>query len=459
MPRETWGATITPKKNFFFMYIPDGTYPHKIVNQKVSTDSKMSLWYPTSTGTLPTTLPLFLRKLNGNRSDFSLISGFQGCGHENPYRHLTGAKIAATDLLKTLKYPANSFDQVIGSKLAGGSTDGSKIQKYVAGASMISPSGGPTEIRTLGHNIVVLNNKPAFEYTSPAKMFKAIFEGSTPVDPDGNQKYVNTLDLMLADIKSKKQLASAEDKQILERWVTSYEELKGKLATNTPDTDTCSSKPGKPPIGYDSSDKQSLATNYDQMITAFMDINLAAMQCGLRQVGTIMMEAEAALLGFWNNVVKVEDLHAEAGRTLALKDMAVDKHINMAHYGPNGTDMLLYLRLVSINNYFMRKYAYFINGMKTAGIFDDSLAICTYSFRDGNHTGGKHDMPFLCAGKGGGFKVGMHHRVTSAPPEDCGWSEKKTVPMSNLWVSVAKKLYGFNYSNESSTGNLDGLFG
>ncbi|MCB0410993.1 MAG: hypothetical protein KDD22_00605, partial [Bdellovibrionales bacterium] len=90
------------------------------------------------------------------------------------------------------------------------------------------------------------------------------------------------------------------------------------------------------------------------------------------------------------------------------------------------------------------------------GLFSNSLAICSYSFRDGNHRGGNHDYPILCAGNGGGFKTGYHHRVIKAAPRDAGKGSEARSP-SNLWVSILKK-YGINYNDGTVTGNCDQFF-
>jgi hypothetical protein len=177
----------------------------------------------------------------------------------------------------------------------------------------------------------------------------------------------------------------------------------------------------------------------------------------------MMMQGESAAGGHWKGAVGDEDLHSEQGRTTIRDNMGVDKHVPMAHYGEQGSDMLNYMRLTTVNNYFMRKYARFMQGMKTKGIFDNSLAVCAYSFRDGNHKGGACDAPVLVSGKGGGFKTGFHHRMISLAPElTKGFNpstdaRSKLLTIHGFWKTVLSK-YGVTY-NANAKGDFSGLFG
>lgn len=469
MPKRTWAADAVGTNNFLYMYIPDGTFPHKInaASQSVVYDHKMSLWYPKTGAFGSGNLPLFLKNLNNYKNDFSLLSGFKGYsqGHLAPAYALTGNTTPASDLAKNLNFPNDSIDQVIGSHLAGGSKNAGDISKYVVNTELPGEAGGTELHIKLSHHMTFLNHQPTLVYTSPSKLFKSIFGGSLPTNPDGNQQYINSLDLVLDDIKTKMSSASKEDKQTLERWLSGYEELQKQFGANSSVAAAAAScdstKPPMPSESLDAAVKADLFMNYDQICKANMDIMVAAMECGARRVGTLMMMSETTKAGKWDEAVATQDLHQEAGRSLTLNDMKVDKHIGMAHYGDEGSDMLKYMRLVSINNYFMRKYTYLIDQLKTRNMMDNSLAICSYSFRCGNHKGGNHDYPILVAGKAGGFKTGFHHRMSNKTPED-SWGSGDNgpcKPLSNLWVSTLKKLYGINYTDGTVNGNVDGIFG
>jgi hypothetical protein len=457
------------------MYLPDGTYPHSLSGQKINKDDKMSRWFPTTKGALPATLPLMMNKLQSVRNDISLVSGFKSIfpsncaagGHGAPSQFLTGNSLTSS-YCGNQTSPNDSIDQIIGAKLAGQNT-ASAIQKHVVAARMRTVSDGDRIINNWAKNISFYNRAPSLAYTNPQKLFNDIFGGlpipTEPTDPDqpstqDMSKYTNVLDVHLADIQKKKSLASKEDKIVLDRWLTSYEELRRSLTSSGSGgggggSGVSCTKPAKP-ANLDVSDEAKIGDNYLKVCDAFLDLFLSAMECGARQVFTIMMQAESAGGLFNDQLVAAEDLHSEAGRSVTLSDMKANQHLGMAHYGLDGEDMLKYLRLVTLNNFYMRKYRRVIEGLKQRGLFDNSLAICTYGFRDGQHKT-PDDFPFICSGRGGGFKLGQHHRLTTDSPQNAG-KNGKTTPIHNFWVSVLKK-YGINYSNAYSTGNCDSLFG
>ncbi len=464
IPKDLRSQMVPNAMNLFVMYLPDGTYPHSInPNGTLRWDRTMSRWYP-AVGALPTVLPTMLNKLNGMQSDFSIVSGLQNsagttcAGHHADAiaRYLTGNSFQnnwCTDL-----YSVNdSIDQIIGKHLSG-RTDASSIQKFILSAKMRNVGGadmGTGANREWGHNLSYLNNKPAYSYTNPGQMFTDTF--GLPTDPQitaALKKRKSALDFLLPDIQAKRALASAEDRIILDRWLTNYEELQRTLETTG--TGPVCTRPTAPAATLDAAANRG--QDYNAIVRAYMDIMLASMECGIRKVGILQMQSEAAdINNFYNQIVATEDLHSEVGRTTRITDMATSQHIGMAHYGSDGADMINYLKLVTLNNYYLRQYRYFVQGLKTRGLFNNSIATYGYGFKDGNHTSAPADMPFLVAGRGGGFKTGQHHRLTTLRPEQTGYNLSAMTPLPNFWASVLGK-YGITYSHANTSGNTNQLF-
>ncbi|MCB0410923.1 MAG: DUF1552 domain-containing protein, partial [Bdellovibrionales bacterium] len=374
LPRSTWAATVQSPMNFFLMYIPDGTFPHKIVNRKISNDNNMSLWYPAA-GSLPAAdkLPLFLKKMAPLRNDFSLLSGFRGRDHVSTAYFLTGNEPTSSQLTNLVS-PNNSIDQIIGAKLAG-SKSASAIQKFVSNSTLGAESQGAALAVTWGQYLTFNGGKPTSDFLDPLKLFNSVFGNlqlPPSTNPDNNEndlaKYVNPLDIVLEDIKVKRGLASSEDRVTLERWVDGYNDLRKRLiATGSGGGSSpgCA-KPNGPSkgLGFDFASRKadSYGDKYDEICNHFLDIYLAAFECGARHVGTLMMQSESAKGYWWNQVVSKEDLHIEDGFTTPFSYLDRDKHVGMAHYGENGSDWKKYLALATLNNYYLRKYSYFING-------------------------------------------------------------------------------------------------
>lgn len=467
----------TSPMNFFFMYVANGTFPHTIQGQKVQVDHAMSRWFP-PVGDLPASLPLMLKRLEPNRSDFSVISGLRAPisdGNVTKGPHITTSRMLTAnrfgagagfssnlEMIKAGHSPTDSIDQLIGAKLAGSNLS-AEIQKQAVYVRLRTVPGGDSEISPWSNKLCFKNNTHAPGFSSPKKLFDSVFGQGQQLPTGSKPGVVSALDYLLDDIHRAQNLASTEDRHILDRWLTGYQELKAKvdMVEQPQAPGSCSKKPAVPAATLDAANEQVLLESYDAIYTLFLDIFLAAMECGSRRVFTLLTQSEARSGFFLDKALSTTDLHSEGGQSITLNDMAVDPHIGMAHYGKQGDPILKYLRLVSLNNYYMRKYKYVIDGLKQRSLFNNSLAVCSYSTRDGNHDSGDGDFPFLVAGNGGGFKTGKHHRLTKLNPNQCSSNASSVVsnltPVANFWVSVLKK-YGLSYVDPFANGNLDQLF-
>ena len=74
-PKSAW-ANTAGNKNLVVMYMPDGTFVHRIQGNSVVKDGSFAEWQP-SPGAFGGSLPSMLKPLENNRDDFSLVSGIR----------------------------------------------------------------------------------------------------------------------------------------------------------------------------------------------------------------------------------------------------------------------------------------------------------------------------------------------------------------------------------------------
>ncbi len=148
---------------------------------------------------------------------------------------------------------------------------------------------------------------PADRYTSPNAAFNFIF-GSGPVvtNAPGGDRNQKVVDLVLQDYKSVITSAkiAREDKNVLQEHIDTLNQLQTSIMASTPQI-ACAG-----PTGLGEAPVYNNAADYDRALKQHINLMIAAMKCGVVNVGTIMLSnasddvtfSNLGLPSSWHNV-------------------------------------------------------------------------------------------------------------------------------------------------------------
>jgi hypothetical protein len=404
MPAFARAATVKPPNRMAFLYVPNGII--------------MEHWLPNlaeGVTRLPTDLPQISAALAPYRDDLMFIGGLTqdgGRAHgDGPGDH---GRAGANYLTCVHPKKTNgrdlqagvSVDQIAAQRLQGktklasielgceegvqgGSCDNGYSCAYSNSISWRTPSSpNPAEIR-------------------PRAVFERLFGAAdTETDPKKRARQAqyqrSILDVVLGDANRLSSTLGGADKRKLDEYLFSLRDVEKRIqaAEQAPATN-----PGIP------APDRSIPSDFGEHARIMMDLMTLAFQTDTTRVATILLALEQSPRAY-----------PEIG--------IPEAHHGLTHHQGDKEKIA---KVLEINCYHMKQFAYLMNKLKTTPDGDGMLldhVMVTYGsgFSDGN-AHDHADLPLILAGRGGGtLKPG---RLVRHPKE---------TPMANLFVAMLDRM-------------------
>jgi hypothetical protein len=274
--------------------------------------------------------------------------------------------------------------------------------------------------------------RPVTPQEDPYKVFADLFAGAavggTPAQRAEIEKVFaakqSVLDRVGKDLERFRQRLGTEDRTKLESHMSAIQDLHRTFDPKFANSATCA----QPNVGS-RIDVQRVA-NFPQVAKLQMDLMVEAMACDLTRIGTIQFANAAAnhMVYSWLGKEYTEPAHKDgAGRG---EFGELHNHHELSHRGS------IYPHLkAGVERWYHEQFLYLINRLKSkregAGtMLDNTIVLWTNNMNRGdNHTCGPN-MPWLLAGRGGGyFKTGRFIDRTGSP-----------VPHNRLLLTLAQSM-------------------
>ena len=322
---------------------------------------------------------LTLKHIDAHRADFTIFSNLDHSvtgGHSGVHTFLSSVR---KEEASGFSEKNMTLDQVA-AEHAGSAT---RFPSITAGL------GGGTDMAWTrsGVNIPPINN--------PARLFQALFvqsdDATRAVEREAMLNRGSVLDALTESARALNGQLNAADRGKLDQYLTSVRDVEHRLQMSREWLDK--PKPESPikPIV----DAERL---HIEEMPLFYDLLTLALQTNSTRVATFEIPQ-----GFNTSELNVGSYHG------------------LSHHG-KGEGLLK--QLVVVEEYLMTQFGRFLDRLKEAQVFDDTLVI----FGSGMGDGSKHslkNLPVILAG--GGLK---HKGHLVCPSED-----HKRIPLSNLWLS------------------------
>ena len=354
------------------------TQPRRLV----CVGSHLGFWpggfFPTTTGTDYKT-SLTLRSIDRHRDDFTIFSnldhGVSG-GHSAVHSFLSGVK----------KSEAAGFEaknMTIDQAAAEHAGSAARYRSINAGLT-----NGTNMCWTRSGVCIPPVNKPA-------KLFQALFE-----EPDAHASRSqrirlshrsSVLDALRESANSLGGKLNAPDRDKLDQYLTSVREVEQQLQMSQAWLDR--PKPASPIAPVTDEERMHL-----EEMPLFYDLLALALQTDSTRVATFEIP-----MGFRTSELEVGSYHG------------------LSHHGKS-EDRLGQLKVVEA--YLMKQFGHFIDRLKEAQVFDDTLVVLGSGMGNA-HTHSNKSLPVILAG--GGLK---HQGHLAGPNEG-----NARIPLSNLWLS------------------------
>ena len=320
-----------------------------------------------------------LKQIDRHRSDFTVFSHLDhglGGGHKCVHSFLSGIKKE-----ESAGFPEKnmSVDQAA-AEFSGSRT---RYRSITAGLK-----GGTDMCWTRsGVNIPPVSN--------PARLFEALFVNSNKASLEEERKRLlhrsSVLDALRESAKTLGGKLNIADRDKLDQYLTSVREVEQRLQMSNEWLDR--PKP-KSPINR-VVDQNRL---HIEEMPLLYDLLVLALQTDSTRVASFEIP-----MGFQTAELEVSSYHG------------------LSHHGKEASRLD---QLQIVEAYLMRQFGHFMDRLKEADLFDDTL-VAMGSGMGNAHTHSNKDLPVLIAGGG------LNHKGHLICPEDKG----KRIPLSNLWLS------------------------
>jgi hypothetical protein len=405
-------------QRFFTIYFPDGTYPGTQI-----TGRAMGLWYPPAVGSLSSQpLPPALQPLANNLNDFSVIGNVDNSGRNTSSggdhsRGLSTFLTCCPQGSSSSVVTTPSLDQVIGDELAKTKTF-KKNSVVLAGTGRSKAADGSHIDYT--NTLSYRTNTAIAQERNPKRLFDTFFLGMqppgtttpTPTTPTEEQLFLkakynrSVLDFVKADAaRLNAKLGVADQRRVtdyleqvrdIERRATEYEATQGTGTTPPPPTGC-----GAPAGNFDSYNSEYLSMQIDGQYTTrvnlMLDIMVAAFQCDMTRVGTLLLAPETSDTSYGNAIPS----------TMSYEGVSVSgsSHLDAAHHEEN---LARIKRLISIHYFHLSFFKSLINKMKAVQevngtMLDNSVVLYGCGLIDGFHNMFNGPIPLLIGGHSGGM--------------------------------------------------------
>ena len=231
---------------------------------------------------------------------------------------------------------------------------------------------------------------------NPAKLFQALFVNSPENELERNRVRLkhrgSVLDALRDSANALNRTLNAPDRNKLDQYLTSVRDVERRLQMSKEWLDK--PKPQSPIDEVLDEERQHV-----DEVALFYDLMALALQTDSTRVATL-----------------------ETGMGFRTSELDLDSYHGLSHHGKS-PDRIDQLKVVE--SFLTAKLSGFVDRLKEAGIFDDTLIVFGSGMSDGSSHSNRN-LPVLLAG--GGLKH-QGHLV-------CPGDQPKRVPLSNLWLSV-----------------------
>ncbi len=396
----------TPARRAIFFYFPDGVAAR-------SQDGEPSLWHATGTENSFQLAPQ-MSPLAPYQQDCIFFNGLSSGGTDSG-SHPGGAKklLTAVDggegesidhlLARTVGAAAPHRHLYLGVMANQNNASGDKHISYVAPGRSISPED------------------------DPVRAFGRLFQQGAPPQRDPRR---SMLDGALAQLRSMQAQLQDVERSKLALHLEALREVERRI-DEQPATGCADSAPAAGPVHE--------PERFPLLMTQQIDVMVAAMACGLTQVGVLQASHHTSEL-IMSRFAKTE-----------MHDPGFDMRSHQAsHYGPrHDPNRREFVDYVAQRRWFVSQFAYLIERLKSlpegeGSMLDHTVAILCSEVSDGN-THSHDNLPFIWAGRGGGVRTGRLLQTSYARHAD-------------LWVSVARAMgSSIERFGQASSGPLAGL--
>jgi hypothetical protein len=444
---------------------------------------RMDAWTPKETGAGYTTTPI-LTSLEPYRANFNIVSGLAntpasvvtGDVFAGSHARATGAMLSQVPLTFTSGSNIKngvSVDQVIANQLKQ-QVPGLRLPSLELGAVFAGATGDCED----GYSCAYLTNlawsgPTTFlpKETNPKAVFDRLTKGglptgmTTPPPVTGgaapppavdktNVYRKSILDLVVADTNDLMKNLGKSDRDKLNEYLDSVNELERRIQALTPPPTTggpvvtmpagaaCQSI-GAPADGtYLGRDRTKNVYQYPDLLKVMNDLIAFSLQCDLTRVITFMSEIPL------NTQTNFSFIGVNSS----------NYHDDISHHGGDPQKLA---GIQTVNTFYAEQFAYLLSKLSTmkdadgSSVLDNSIIIFTSEFGDGDDHY-HYDLPVLVAGGAGGrFKTGRHIAYPSTPDRGSGAVEtarRGDMPLANLYISIMQ-AFGMN---ATTFGSVDG---
>lgn len=429
-------AQSASRKRLSVMYFPSGMYG------ATHEGRSLGAWLPAHNAALSSAaLPLLLEPLNNFKNDFSIVSWL-----DNPEAYLAGAdtpgegahsRSCPTFLTCKQKRMSGiisidpSMDQLIAQHLI--KTQSAKLESLILSMNPNGNYDGNKLPHYLGHISYKLDQVVPKE-TRPSQVFSNLFSGfnnqqNSAAEIERQRLGKSILDAVKSDAASIKRKLGASDTLRLNEYLEGIRQIEVDLSTLPKPTTSICQVPQDPGSAFSQSYYDG--PTYVQALNIMLDLQVAALRCGLTNVSTLMLDTEG-----WDRDMSL--IIPSSQWYNGVKPGEYSHNVN-AHWSAT-TDPVERERrknaLIGINRFQVSFFAGLISRMKAVQepdgtMLDNSVLIygCPINDGAGHH---RNDVPLLVAGgKNLGFKPGYHHNCQGSDLAQLYLTVMQRMGMSN----------------------------
>lgn len=418
LPRRATAQAETPQR-FFALFYPNGTDP--------------GLWEPPAGPLVSGNLPACLVDLDGYGeeriwpagdgilSDVTVVNGTNHSGVSTDIHIPSMALSAHKGTANNYTPPEPTLDQYLADHLRGETA-----------FRNLALSATPSTDIAQGNISFKSGGQPDTPIRSPGQLFTTLFGGNMNQmqgeDPGARRQ--GLMDLVREDAARLQNRLGAADKQRLEQYFVSVDELEKQIASSAGSTCVVPDEPG-------------MAGDWHQKSKLFIDLAVLAMACDLTRVVTLQYsDSWGVNYPDYDLGDGIEGLGDWSDHFISHKLDDTDRATDLDGLDRNEAMRIANARVVATSRFKVRRYSYLVNALKNAttesgSLLDESLVLFASENGDGD-SHARTRMPVLLAGGAGGFETG---RAVDARDQTTG----------ALHASIIAR-YGLDVSNYGNPG-------
>lgn len=395
-------AQAAPVQRFFGFFYPNGVDP--------------SRWDPAAGALSASSLPECLQDMNGFTAegiwpageailnDVTVVTGIDHSGVSTDIHVPSMAFSAHKGTANNYTPPQPTLDQYLADHLRG---ETPYRNLALSATSSNDVAQGILSFKAGGQPETITRN--------PRQLFDTLFGGGMVGMPDdpaavaARARQQSVLDLVRGDAQRLNTRLGAGDRQRLDQYLTSVEELEVQINAMPPSS--CSS-PMQPATGG----------NWHAKAKTFIDLAVVAMACDLTRV-VLFQYSDSWGVNYsdYSLGTGMEGLGTWSDHFLSHKLDDTDRATDLDGLDRTEAMRIANVRVVNTSRFKVRRFAYLVNALKSVQtangtLLDESLVLYASENGDGDSHARKR-MPTLIAGHAGGFQTG---RAVAAPNQSTG---------------------------------------